>query len=75
MILNQYLINTKNDIIQLKKDLMTEYTKDTGENNNAYIDKKSIISDVKSMIKSDLGLIFEENIRGTLKYEYLLDES
>ena len=75
MILNQYLINTKNDIIQLKKDLMTEYTKDTGENNNTYIDKKSIISDVKSMIKSDLGLIFEENIRGTLKYEYLLDES
>ena len=76
MILNPYLINTKNDIIQLKKDLMTEGTKDTEENkNNIYYDKNSIISDVKSIIKSELGIKFEENIRGTLKYEYLLEES
>ena len=55
---------------------MTEGTKDTEENkNNIYNDKKSIISDVKLIIKTELDVKFEEDIHGSLKYEYLLDES
>ena len=116
---NQYLTNTKYDIIQLKKDLMTEDTKNT-ERYNINSDKSSLLSEVKEImqsekglifsevkkiiqsekelilsevkkiiqsekelilsgikqiIKSEKGLTFEENIRGTLKYEYGLDES
>ena len=116
---NHYLTNTKNDIIQLKKDLMTDDTKNT-ERYNINSDKSSllsetkqiiqsekelilsevkkiiqsekelilsevkkiiqsekelILSEVKQIIKSEKGLTFEENIRGTLKYEYGLDES
>ena len=55
---------------------MTEGTKDTEENkNNNYNGKKSIISDVKLIIKTELDVKFEEDIHGSLKYEYLLDES
>jgi len=101
---NHYLTNTKNDIIQLKKDLMTDDNKNT-ERYNINSDKSSllsevnqiiqsekelilskvkkiiqsekelILSEVKRTIKSEKGLTFEENNRGTLKYEYGLDES
>ena len=57
---------------------MTEDTKNTEghqSNNTINVNKSSILSDVKQIIKSDIGIIFEENIRGTLKYEYALDES
>lgn len=76
--INQYLINTENDIINLKIDLMTEDTKNTEGNKSSNVinlDKSSIHSEVRQIMNTDLGIIFEENIRGTLKYEYGLDES
>ena len=73
---NYYLINSKNDIIQLKEDLMTENTSTTDRHNNiSNSEISSIISVVKQILNSEKGLIFEENIRGNLKYEYELDES
>ena len=55
MILNPYLINTKKDIIQLKKDLMTEGTK---IQKALKIQKKIKITII--MVKSQLFLMLNQ---------------
>ena len=56
---NHYLTNTKNNIIQLKKDLMIDDTKTTERHNNSS-DKSSILSEVKQIIQSEKELILSE---------------
>ena len=60
---NKYLINSQNDIIILKQNLM-ETTEGT-----------TVITESKDKSAPNVGEIFEENIRETLIYEYNFDES
>ena len=60
---NKYLINSQNDIIILKQNLM-ETTEGT-----------TVITESKDKSAPNFGEIFEENIRETLINEYNFDES
>ena len=63
MKMNKYLINSRNDIIILKQNLM-ETTEGT-----------TVITESKDKSAPNVGEIFEENIRETLINEYNFDES
>ena len=63
MKMNKYLINSRNDIIILKQNLM-ETTEGT-----------TVITESKDKSAPNFGEIFEENIRETLINEYNFDES
>lgn len=57
---NNYLRNSESQIIKLKSDLMTR-------DNNSII---SFSSEYYKNINSEIGEVFEENIKNTLNFEF-----
>jgi hypothetical protein len=74
--LDNYITNGADEIKILRKDLMSkETTEITSAKNELNKDNFSVSQEIRQVIDTDIGLIFEDNIKGTLENEYGFQKS
>ena len=78
--MDDYIINGTDEIKQLKKDLMSEENANiistiNESNNNDSKDNLLLSQEIRKIINSEIGFIFEDNIKGILENEYNFKKS
>ena len=78
--LDDYIINGTDEIKKLKQDLMSEENINiistiNESNNNDNKDNLSLSQEIRKIINSEIGFIFEDNIKGILENKYNFQKS